>query len=85
MPEVAALYLVLNRKDATERMCFTRFSGSTISGSTAESASYRRDLSRPTVRLMCLFSQTMLRIAIELSASDPMYIEMALKFTEHFL
>ena len=34
---------------------------------------------------MCLFSQNMLQIAIELSASNPMYIEMALKFTEHFL
>jgi len=30
-------------------------------------------------------SQNMLQIAIELSASNPMYIEMALKFTEHFL
>jgi hypothetical protein len=34
---------------------------------------------------MCLFSQNMLQIAIELSASNPMYIEMALKFTEHFM
>ena len=34
---------------------------------------------------MCLFSQNMLQIAIELSASNSMYIEMALKFTEHFL
>ena len=34
---------------------------------------------------MCLFSQNMLQIAIELTATNPMYIEMALKFTEHFL
>jgi Mannosylglycerate hydrolase MGH1-like glycoside hydrolase domain len=34
---------------------------------------------------MCLFSQNMLQIAIELSATNPMYSEMALKFTEHFL
>ncbi|MGD0445668.1 MAG: glucosidase [Edaphobacter sp.] len=34
---------------------------------------------------MALFSQNMLQIAIELSASNPMYAEMALKFTEHFL
>jgi hypothetical protein len=34
---------------------------------------------------MCLFSQNMLQIATELSASNPMYSEMALKFTEHFL
>jgi hypothetical protein len=34
---------------------------------------------------MCLFSQNMLQIAIELSASNPMYIDMALKFAEHFL
>jgi Glycosyl hydrolase family 63 C-terminal domain len=34
---------------------------------------------------MCLFSQNMLQISIELSASNPMYSEMALKFTEHFL
>ena len=34
---------------------------------------------------MCLFSQNMLQIAIELSESNPMYSEMALKFTEHFL
>ncbi len=34
---------------------------------------------------MCLFSQNMLQIAIELSESNPMYAEMALKFTEHFL
>jgi mannosylglycerate hydrolase MGH1-like protein len=34
---------------------------------------------------MCLFSQNMLQIAIELSANNPMYSEMALKFTEHFL
>jgi hypothetical protein len=34
---------------------------------------------------MCLFSQNMLQIAIELSASNAMYSEMALKFTEHFL
>jgi hypothetical protein len=34
---------------------------------------------------MCLFSQNMLQIAIELSAENAMYAEMALKFTEHFL
>ena len=34
---------------------------------------------------MCLFSQNMLQIAIELSATNPLYSEMALKFTEHFL
>jgi hypothetical protein len=34
---------------------------------------------------MCLFSQNMLQIAIELSAINPLYSEMALKFTEHFL
>ena len=34
---------------------------------------------------MCMFSQAMLQISIELSASNPMYSEMALKFTEHFL
>jgi hypothetical protein len=34
---------------------------------------------------MCLFSQNMLQIAIELSESNPMYSEMAQKFTEHFL
>ncbi|HEX3373349.1 MAG TPA: glucosidase [Edaphobacter sp.] len=34
---------------------------------------------------MCLFSQNMLQIAVELCASNPMYIDMALKFTEHFL
>jgi Glycosyl hydrolase family 63 C-terminal domain len=34
---------------------------------------------------MCLFSQNMLQISIELSAINPLYSEMALKFTEHFL
>jgi hypothetical protein len=34
---------------------------------------------------MCLFSQNMLQIAIELSAHNPLYSEMALKFMEHFL
>jgi hypothetical protein len=34
---------------------------------------------------MALFSQNMLQIAIELSAVNPLYAEMALKFTEHFL
>jgi Glycosyl hydrolase family 63 C-terminal domain len=34
---------------------------------------------------MCLFSQNMLQIAIELSSINPLYSEMALKFTEHFL
>jgi len=34
---------------------------------------------------MCLFSQNMLQIAIELSAINPMYSEMSLKFTQHFL
>ena len=34
---------------------------------------------------MCLFAQNMLQIAIELSANNPLYSEMALKFTEHFL
>jgi hypothetical protein len=34
---------------------------------------------------MALFSQNMLQIAIELSATNPLYAEMALKFTEHFL
>jgi hypothetical protein len=34
---------------------------------------------------MCLFSQNMLQIAMELSAVNPLYSEMALKFTEHFL
>jgi hypothetical protein len=34
---------------------------------------------------MCLFSQNMLQISIELSAHNPLYSEMALKFTEHFL
>jgi hypothetical protein len=34
---------------------------------------------------MCLFSQNMLQISIELSAHSAMYAEMALKFTEHFL
>jgi hypothetical protein len=34
---------------------------------------------------MCLFSQNMLQIAIELSSVNPLYSEMALKFTEHFL
>src|SRR5262249_24611194 len=34
---------------------------------------------------MCLFSQNMLQIAIELSSVNPLYAEMALKFTAHFL
>ncbi len=34
---------------------------------------------------MALFSQNMLQISIELSASNFMYVDMALKFTEHFL
>jgi mannosylglycerate hydrolase MGH1-like protein len=34
---------------------------------------------------MALFSQNMLQISIELSASNFMYADMALKFTEHFL
>jgi hypothetical protein len=34
---------------------------------------------------MALFSQNMLQIAIELSATNPLYAEMSLKFTEHFL
>jgi hypothetical protein len=34
---------------------------------------------------MCLFSQNMLQIAVELSAINPLYSEMSLKFTEHFL
>jgi len=34
---------------------------------------------------MCLFSQNMLQIAIELSATNPMYVEMAIKFAAHFL
>ncbi len=34
---------------------------------------------------MCLFSQNMLQISIELSAINPLYADMALKFMEHFL
>jgi hypothetical protein len=34
---------------------------------------------------MCLFSQNMLQIALELSLYDPEYDDMALKFFEHFL
>src|SRR5450631_570080 len=34
---------------------------------------------------VCMFSQNMLEIAIELAAHDPMYEDMALKFAEHFL
>jgi len=34
---------------------------------------------------MALFCQNMLEIATELSQSDPDYVDMALKFTEHFL
>jgi hypothetical protein len=34
---------------------------------------------------MCLFSQNMLEIAVELAKTDPDYADMALKFCEHFL
>jgi hypothetical protein len=34
---------------------------------------------------MALFSQNMLEIAVELSQTDPDYVEMALKFAEHFM
>ena len=34
---------------------------------------------------MALFCQNMLEIAAELAMSDPDYLDMVLKFTEHFL
>jgi hypothetical protein len=34
---------------------------------------------------MCIFSENMLEIAIELAKTDPDYADMALKFVEHFL
>ncbi len=34
---------------------------------------------------MALFCQNMLEIAVELAMTDPDYVDMALKFTEHFL
>ncbi len=34
---------------------------------------------------MALFCQNMLEIAVELAMTDPDYVDMALKFAEHFL
>jgi hypothetical protein len=33
----------------------------------------------------CMFAQNMLEIAVELTAHDPVYEDMAVKFAEHFI